>query len=250
MAAIRISSDANTLAREAAQSVVAAVTGGSRTIALSGGSTPRAMLQLLATEFREAVDWPSLEIYFVDERCVPPDHAESNFRMVNEALLSKVPIKAENIRRMRGEIDPNEAAKEYGQLLKDRFRDGGCDLTFLGMGDDGHTASLFPHTPAVKETHHRCVAQFVEHSTTGRSWRITQTAPFINRSKEVVVLLAGGGKADRLKEVLEGPRDPDRLPIQLISPASGRMIWMLDKDVAAKLERIPPCEPPSSPPSR
>jgi 6-phosphogluconolactonase len=232
---IAITTDGTTLAAAAARRFVAAIQYGARTIALSGGSTPKAMLQLLSSEFAEAVDWPALEIYFVDERCVPPDHAESNFRMVNEALLSKVPIKAENIHRMRGEIDPNQAAIEYGQLLKDRFLDHGCDLTFLGMGDDGHTASLFPRTPAVKETHHRCVAQFVEHSTTGRSWRITQTAPFINRSKEVVVLLAGGAKADRLKEVLEGPRDPERLPIQLIQPASGKMTWLLDEAAASAL---------------
>jgi 6-phosphogluconolactonase len=223
------------LARAAAECFVCATNAGARTIALSGGSTPKAMLQLLAGELVQKVDWPSLEIYFVDERCVPPDHAESNFKMVNDALLSRVPIKAENIHRMKGEIDPETAAIEYGRLLKERFRDDGCDLTFLGMGDDGHTASLFPQTPAVRETHHRCVAQYVENSTTGRSWRITQTAPFINRSKEVIVLLAGAGKADRLKEVLEGPRDPERLPIQLIAPTSGRMTWLLDEAAAAKL---------------
>lgn len=234
---LHVVADSTALAREAAQYLIRAVSAGARTIALSGGSTPKAMLQLLAGEFAQQVDWPAIEIYFVDERCVPPDHAESNFRMANDALLSRVPIKAEHIHRMKGEIDPEAAAIEYGRLLKDRFGDGGCDLTFLGMGDDGHTASLFPHTPAVRETHHRCVAQFVEKSTTGRSWRITQTAPFINRSKDVVVLLGGAGKADRLKEVLEGPRDPDRLPIQLIAPESGKMTWLLDEAAASKLSK-------------
>jgi 6-phosphogluconolactonase len=235
MSDIKVSSDSKQLAAEAARCFIDAVSRGARTIALSGGSTPRAMLQLLAGEFAQQIDWSSIEIYFVDERCVPPDDAESNFKMVNDALLSKVAIKAENIHRMKGEIDPETAAIEYGRLLKARFGDGGCDLTFLGMGDDGHTASLFPLTPAVRETHHRCVAQFVEKSTTGQSWRITQTAPFINRSKEVVVLLGGGGKADRLKEVLEGPRDPERLPIQLITPALGKLTWLLDQAAAAKL---------------
>jgi 6-phosphogluconolactonase len=234
-AQLNVVPDSSQLARAAAECLVRAVAAGARTVALSGGSTPKAMLQLLAGEFAHQVDWPSIEIYFVDERCVPPDHAESNFKMANDALLSKVPIKAENIHRMKGEIDAETAAVEYGRLLEARFGDGGCDLTFLGMGDDGHTASLFPHTPAVREVHHRCVAQFVEKSTTGQSWRLTQTAPFINRSKEVVVLLGGAGKAERLKEVLEGPRDPERLPIQLIAPSSGKMTWLLDESAARKL---------------
>jgi 6-phosphogluconolactonase len=212
---------------------------GTFTVAVSGGSTPKAMFQLLATpNFSLRIDWPSVEVYFVDERGVPPEHDDSNFKMANNALLSRVPIKPENIHRMRGEIDANQSAIEYGRLLKARFRDDGVDQCWLGMGDDGHTASLFPHSPAVKETHHRCVAQFLEHSTTGRSWRITMTAPFINRSTEVVVLLAGEKKAVPLAEVLNGPRDPERLPMQLIQPASGRMTWMLDRAATAKLSNL------------
>ncbi len=207
------------------------------TVALSGGSTPKSMFRLLATPvFTLRTDWSKIEIYFVDERCVPPDHADSNFKTVNDALLSRVPIPKENVHRMRGEIDPETAAIEYGKMLKARFGDGGVDQLWLGLGDDGHTASLFPHTPAVKETHHRCVAQHVEKSTTGDSWRITMTAPFINRSAEVIALFAGAGKAAALKEVLHGPRDPERLPMQLIQPASGKMVWMMDKAAAGELK--------------
>jgi 6-phosphogluconolactonase len=205
---------------------------------LSGGSTPKLLYDLLAGEPRRTrVDWDAVEVYFGDERAVPPGHADSNYRMAREGLLSRVPLKPENVHRMRGEIDPAGAAVEYGRMLKARFGDGGPDVTLLGMGDDGHTASLFPHTPAVGETHHRCVAQFVEKSTTGPSWRITLTAPFINRSARVLALITGASKAARLNEVLHGPRDPDRLPIQVVRPSPGRLEWFCDEAAAAELPR-------------
>ena len=206
-------------------------------VAFSGGSTPKAMFQLLASPtVASRVDWSSVEVYFVDERCVPPEHPDSNFGMANANLLSKVPLAPANVHRMKGEIDPNTAAIEYGKMLKARFGDGGVDLMFLGMGEDGHTASLFPHTPATKETHHRCVAQHVEHSTTGDSWRITLTAPFINRSTEIAVLVAGKDKAAIVKAVLMQPRDAEKYPVQLIEPASGHMSWMLDEAAASQLK--------------
>jgi 6-phosphogluconolactonase len=195
-------------------------------IALSGGHTPEKLFELLATEpYVSQIDWSRVQIFFGDERCVPPDHPDSNFRMANEALLKKVPIPKGNIFRMRGEIDPNEAAIEYGQLLKEKFGDGGLDMILLGMGDDGHTASLFPHSQALKETKHRCVANYVEKFKT---WRITMSAPFINRAQSVMVMVVGADKAARIEEVLQGPRDPERLPIQMISPSSGRMTWLMD----------------------
>jgi 6-phosphogluconolactonase len=123
-------------------------------------------------------------------------------------------------------------------MLKEQFggptieQGGGLDLILLGMGEDGHTASLFPATAAVNETRHRCVANYAEQSTTGRSWRLTLTAPFINRAREVIVLVAGASKAKTLAEVLEGPRDPQRLPVQLIAPALGRMSWLVDAPAA------------------
>jgi 6-phosphogluconolactonase len=216
---------------------------GSFAVALAGGSTPQRLYQLLAkgplTEPKQwPFDWSKVEIYFGDERCVPPDHAESNYRIAEEELLSKVPIPRQNIFRMRGEIKPNEAAKEYGELLKARFGEGGLDMALLGMGEDGHTASLFPYTEALQETKHRCVAHFVEKSTTGKSWRLTMTVPFLNRSAEAIVMVAGAAKAARIKEVWDGPVDGDRLPIQRIQPA-GPLIWIVDEAAAERLGNPP-----------
>ena len=206
------------------------------TLGLAGGSTPKVLYEVLAEGYRGSIDWARVEVFFGDERCVPPEHEQSNYRMAREALLSKVPIPGDNIYRMRGEIDPEEAAKEYGMMLKEKFGDGGLDMILLGMGEDGHTASLFPGTAAVGETHHRCVANYAENSTTGKSWRITLTAPFINRSREVILLVAGAGKAMVLAEVLEGPRVPERLPVQLIEPDGGRLSWLDDAAAAGMRE--------------
>lgn len=208
-------------------------------VALAGGSTPKAVYEVLATPDNQSkLDWSRVDVWFGDERCVPPDHADSNFRMAEHALLSKL-LNKPVIHRMVGENDPNDGAKKYGQDLKAAYGDAGLDLVLLGMGDDGHTASLFPGTPALDETGHRCVAQFVEKSTTGRSWRITLTAPFINRSRSVIVCVTGAGKADRIVEVLTGPHDPKRLPIQLIRPDGGTMTWLLDRAAAARLPALP-----------
>jgi 6-phosphogluconolactonase len=235
---IKVLPDAAAIAREAAErslriSEEASELRGRFSIAMSGGSTPKALYTLLASpEFVTQLDWPAIDLFFGDERCVPPDHKDSNFRMANETLISKVPIPRDNIYRMRGEAPPEEAAKEYGLMLKDRYGDEGLDVVLLGMGGDGHTLSLFPGTAAVNETHHRVVANYAENSTTGKSWRITMTAPFVNKSRNIIVMLAGADKAERLKEVLEGPRDPQRLPIQLIQPESGKMTWLIDTAAA------------------
>ena len=236
---IKVSPDLAALARETADVIVASASeaiaaSGKFSIALSGGRTPEALYTLLAQEpYRSIIDWQKVQVFFGDERCVPPDSPESNYGMARRAMLSKVPIPGDNIYRMRGEIDPNDAAKEYGKTLKEKFGDGGIDLVLLGMGDDGHTASLFPHTEALKETRHRCVANFVPKLKT---WRITLSAPFINQSKRVLILLAGAEKAQRLQEVLEGPRDPERLPIQRIAPQSGQLVWMVDAEAAGMHE--------------
>jgi 6-phosphogluconolactonase len=236
---IKVVPDPAAVAKEAAERVVRAADEAIAvterfSLVLAGGSTPKALYELLSTDaYRDRVDWPKIEIYFGDERTVGPDHADSNYRMAREALLSRVPIKPENVHRMRGEIDPNDAAIEYGQLLKQKFGDGGPDLVLLGMGDDGHTASLFPGTDALNETKHRALANRVEKLNT---WRITMSAPFINRAREVIILVAGAGKAKRLAEVLEGPREPQRLPIQLIAPASGTLTWIVDAAAAGMHE--------------
>lgn len=199
------------------------------TLFLSGGSTPKPLYELLATDdFADAMPWAKTQVFLVDERCVPPDHAESNYGMISENLLSKVPLPRDNIYRMKGEIEPEAAAKEYGKMLQEHFAEYGPDFILLGMGSDGHTASLFPHSEALDEPKHRCVAHYVENSTTGKSWRITLTPPFINTARDVLVLVAGENKAKVLQEVLEGPRDPKRLPMQLIGPEHGRMTYLID----------------------
>ncbi len=199
-------------------------------LVLSGGSTPKQLYQLLAAEpYRSQLNWSKIEIYFGDERCVPPDHADSNYLMAYTSMLSKLPLPEPNIHRMRGELTPDAAAIEYGKLLKDKFHDGGPDLVLLGMGDEGHTASLFPDTTALDETHHRCVANFVPKLN---AWRVTMTYPFINRAEQVMMLIAGESKAKTLEEVLEGPKDIKRLPIQGIHAAK-KQVWLLDAAAAS-----------------
>ena len=234
---IHVAPAPDSLARDAAARVLAAAADsiaakGTFSIALSGGSTPKALYALLASdEFKSQTDWSHWDIYWGDERCVGPDDKESNYKMANDALLTKVPVKKENIHRMKGEYDPNAAAREYGQLLQSKFADGGLDLILLGMGPDGHTLSLFPGSAALNETHHRCVANWVEKFKT---FRITMTAPFANKARQIMVLVAGADKRDRVTEVLEGPHDPQRLPIQFIDPApnGGRLVWLMDAEAA------------------
>jgi 6-phosphogluconolactonase len=236
---IKVLPDAADLPHEAAELIVNAAAAKLANIdhmfslVLSGGSTPKLLYQLLASDpYRCRLNWSKVEVYFGDERCVPPDHPDSNYRMAHEAMLSKLPIPEPNIHRMRGELPPEQAAIEYGQLLKVKFHHGGPDLVLLGMGDDGHTASLFPGTAALDEHHHRCVANHVPQMDT---WRITMTYPFLNRAAAVLVLVEGAKKAGRLHEVLEGPRDPKRLPIQGIRPA-GKMTWLVDAAAAGMMD--------------
>src|SRR5262245_44324866 len=161
---IKVVRDQKEMVEEAARRIVAAATraeeaGDLFALFLSGGSTPKALYQLLASEeWKSQIDWRNVELYFGDERCVPPNSADSNWRMADESLVRNVPIPSSQVYRMKGEIDPQLAAKEYGMLLKEHFESGGADVMLLGMGADGHTASLFPGTPAVSETDHRCVA--------------------------------------------------------------------------------------------
>jgi 6-phosphogluconolactonase len=157
--------------------------------------------------------------------------------MARETLLSKVPIPPDNVYRMEGETEPAVAADKYEEHLNDLFGEaGGPDLCLLGLGDDGHTASLFPHTPALAEKTRLCVAQFVARSTTGPSWRITLTAPFINRSRQVLFLVAGANKAAALQHILEGERNPEHYPAQLIAPEMGQLTWLMDVAAAEMAE--------------
>ncbi|PYS83030.1 MAG: 6-phosphogluconolactonase [Acidobacteria bacterium] len=238
---VQVFDDPEQVAREAAGlfvrlSIEAISTRGSFSVALSGGSTPRRIYELLASDdYRTQVSWPGVHVFFGDERTVPPDHADSNYRMANETMLSLVPVPAKNVHRMNGVGDAAASASEYESELRAFFGDLAwprLDLVMLGMGDDGHTASLFPGSAALEEQQAWVVANWVEKFQT---WRITLTAPAINAARRVLFLVTGAGKADRLREVLKGERDPARLPSQLIQPRDGTLEWLVDRAAAAKL---------------
>jgi 6-phosphogluconolactonase len=214
-------------------------------VALSGGSTPKRLYALLATEpYAGRVQWSRVHVFWGDERCVPPDDPASNYRTAREALLSRVPVPEGNVHRMRGEDDPGSAAAAYERELREIFvtPDGppACtparrfDLVLLGMGDNGHTASLFPGTPAVRETERWVMAQCVNAVS---MWRVTLTPVIINSAAEVTFLVSGGEKAGMLRRVLKGPNMPDALPAQAIAPGHGRLRWLVDATAAADLER-------------
>lgn len=237
--------DPGALARRAACHLVemvseAAEANGRARIAVSGGSTPKAAFQMLADPnrpFLKRMPWEDLELFFVDERTVPPDQPESNYRMTKEALLDHIPLTAQQVHRMEGELQPEEAAARYESELRNIFRLEGAeiprfDLISLGMGDDGHTASLFPHTAAIHEMGRLVVANQVPQKDT---WRITLTWPVINHARSVFFLIAGADKAQRVHEVFTRARDPERLPSQLIWPTSGILTLFLDKAAAALL---------------
>jgi 6-phosphogluconolactonase len=208
-------------------------------VALSGGSTPKALYSLLASDqFRERVPWSKVHLFWGDERCVPPDHPDSNYRMTRESLLVHVPLPQENIHRMPAEQeDHDHAAAEYEQTLRAFFSLAmgempRFDLVLLGMGDDGHTASLFPGTVALEETDRLVVANYVEKL---KAHRLTLTASVINHAAAVVFLIAGESKAAVLKEVLEGEYQPWRLPAQLIRPIAGKLWFIIDRAAAGSL---------------
>ncbi|MCU1322356.1 MAG: 6-phosphogluconolactonase [Acidobacteriaceae bacterium] len=209
-------------------------------IAISGGSTPKAMFALLADPaqpFLSAISWDKLFLYWVDERCVPPTDAESNYRMTNEVLLSKVPLAADHIFRMEGELEPEVAAARYESTIRNSFKLEGAetptfDLILLGMGDDGHTASLFPHTEGLENITHIVIPNHVPQKDT---WRITLTFPVIDQGREVAFLIEGPAKAQVLSDVFTGPYEYETYPSQLIRPASGKLTLLLDSAAASKL---------------
>jgi 6-phosphogluconolactonase len=238
--------DAGALAAAAAERFTqaaekAAAQRGRVRIAISGGSTPKAAFALLADAsqpWRARMPWEKLELFWVDERCVPPDHPDSNYGMTRGALLDKVPLKPEQVHRMEGELEPAVAAARYESLLRNVFRLEGAesprfDLVQLGMGPDGHTASLFPHTEAIHEMGRLVTANHVPQQK--QSWRLTLTWPVINLASSIFFLIGGADKAQVLHEVLMGPRDPERLPSQLIWPASDILPMVLDQAAAALL---------------
>lgn len=217
------------LARRAAEyfvarSAEAVARKGFFTVALSGGSTPKALYQLLAESFQTQVPWSRTHFFWSDERHVPPDHPDSNYRMTNEAMLSHVPVPEGNVHRIHGENpDAAEAAREYEQTVQQ------LDLILLGLGPDGHTASIFPGSEVLHETARLVAAPWVEKLNT---YRITMTLPLLNSGASVLFLVSGAEKAEIVKEVIEGPR---KYPAQFVQPANGQLLWMLDEDAASFL---------------
>ena len=241
---IVISRDAAALADEAARRFVAAARAavaarGRFTVALSGGSTPRALFRLLAAApYNEQVDWARVHVYWGDERTVPPGDEQSNYRMARENLLSRVPIPEAQVHRIVAENpDPEAAADAYATTLRQTFAlaDGEFprfDLIHLGLGTEGHTASLFPGSPALAERSRSIAAPWVEKLG---SFRITLTPPTINAAREVQFLAAGAEKAAIVRAILRDPKNPDELPAQIVAPAGGRLVWLLDEAAAGEL---------------
>jgi len=215
------------------------------TVSLAGGSTPKSLYKLLSSEkFKGKIDWEKVFFFFGDERNVLPDEAQNNFKMANDNLFEPLQIKDQNIFRWETELrDAKEIAMKFEKKIKvffvakteqpahadcsDRF-----DLILLGMGDDGHTASLFPYTEALHETEKIAVANFVEKLN---DWRFTLTFPTINNARNIIFLVAGKEKAETLRDVLGGKLQPEKLPAQNIRPTNGNLFWLIDKNVAELL---------------
>ena len=244
---VRVVTEPAALAQAGAEmfvDVVASVIAGSgrATVALSGGSTPRALHRLLAEDpkLRDRIDWGRVHFFWGDERHVPPDHPDANYRMARETLLDHVPVPPAHVHRIPSEEpDAAVAAQRYERDLQAFFGrpdgpGGGwprLDLVLLGMGPDGHTASLFPGTGAVHEARRLVVAPWVEKLGT---FRISLTAPVLNHAARVAILVAGADKAATVKAVLDGPVDLDRYPIQVVKPVHGQLTWLLDRAAAAQ----------------
>jgi len=242
---VRVFSDAKSLSRGAADEFVRAARAaidsrGQFTVALSGGSTPKAMFSLLSEDHRSAaapLAWERIHVFFGDERHVPPDHPESNFRMASESLLDHVPIPPGNVHRILGELDAATAAARNEAELRSVFQTtpGATpkfDLVLLGMGTDGHTASLFPDSAALGETTALVTANWVEKF---KSHRITFTFALPNKASEVLFLTDGNDKAEMLRNILRGDPSGQTYPAQNVRPHDGRLIWMVDEAAARAL---------------
>ena len=214
-------------------------------VALSGGSTPLgAYRRLAALEFASKTDWRHIHLFWGDERCVPPDDPDSNYGQALRTLIGQVPIPAAQVHRVRGELAPDVAAREYERDLHTYFVAPGAiaaaedwprfDLILLGLGVDGHTASLFPGAVVLHERTRWVVGYWVD---SVRGWRVTLTPPAINAARVVAFLVSGTDKAERLKQVLTGPWQPDVFPAQIIRPNRGQSRWLIDAAAAARLQR-------------
>lgn len=243
---IRTLQDSGEIGREAAQEFChlageAVQARGVFTVALSGGSTPKKLYSLLADEdepYRNMVPWKNIKVFWGDERCVPPDHPESNYRMAHDALLSKVPVEKTSVFRMEGEHPlPRKAAGTYEGLLRRVFRLGAeevprFDLIFLGLGSDGHTASLFPGSEVIFNRKDLVAATLVEKFG---SYRLTMTPLVLCGAAKVIFLVSGRDKGDAVQSVLQGDYQPGRFPAQVVHPLQGKLLWLIDRSAARLL---------------
>jgi 6-phosphogluconolactonase len=242
---IRILPDGAAIAKRAAQEFVQAAAAavrarGSFNVALAGGSTPKALYSLLVSDpaLRSQVPWDKIHLFFGDERHVPPDHPDSNFRMATEAMISKSPLKPEQVTRIKAEYpDAEKAALEYEKALREYFKlkDGDYprfDLLLAGMGNEGHTLSLFPGTKALHPDGRIVVSNWIGKLYTER---ITLTAAVANNAAEIIFMVTGADKALALKGVLEGPYEPEQLPAQLLQPQNGKLLWLVDAAAGSTL---------------
>lgn len=239
--------DPEALVREAAHYFVrmareAISARGRFTVALAGGATPRPLYEMLASpSWREQIDWSHVHIFWGDERLVPADHVESNYQMVNLALLAKVPVLAANVHPVPTELgDPQAVAVAYERTIRQDFAANTedvprLDLSLLGLGANGHTASLFPHSRSLGELRTLVADSFIPELG---QHRISMTLPLINQSRHILFLVSGAAKSVVVNEVIFGQNDPQRLPAQLIRPVAGTLTWMLDQAAAARLPRI------------
>jgi 6-phosphogluconolactonase len=234
------------LCRKGAELFIAAATAaitrrGKFTVALSGGSTPRPLFSLLASdEYLGRVDWSRTHFFWVDERCVPPVHPDSNYKAAYDLLLAKLPVDSAHFNRIPGEQSPEAAAFSYEQNLKDFFADQSLprfDLVILGVGTDGHTASIFPGSRDAIDTNRCAVAVYVEKMA---SYRVTLTLPVLNNAREVVFLVSGKEKADVVRSILEN--DMQQYPTSLVSPVEGTVTWLLDNEAAGLLSEVKACQ--------
>jgi 6-phosphogluconolactonase len=238
---IVILDDAPALYAHAAEEIAyfageAVCTHGEFTLCLSGGSTPAAIYEMLGSKFQFSIDWKEIQLFWGDERCVPPQDAASNYAMTLRTLLAKLALKPSQVHRILGERSPEDAARAYEDELRSHFRLGTgefprFDLMLLGLGDNSHTASLFPGNAAIHESERLVLAVEVDDPT--QRHRVTVTPPVINHAARIMFLVAGAGKAQAVWNILKGPRDVDKFPAQVVAPEHGEVIWLLDKAAAS-----------------
>ncbi|ASV32755.1 6-phosphogluconolactonase [Maribacter cobaltidurans] len=205
-------------------------------IALSGGSTPKIVFDELADDYAEDIDWKKVHLYWGDERCVPPEDDESNYKMTVEHLLSKINIPEGNVHRVRGEDEPSKEAARYAEVLEKRLPQANdipqFDLVLLGMGDDGHTASIFPHEIHLWDSDKLC--EVAIHPESGQH-RVTITGEVINNAQEVAFLVTGASKSEKVRIITQNEKDSEVYPASLVHPESGKLVWFLDQEAASEI---------------